>query len=140
VYQLIRTLDPDIGPLIEVTISASFQTQPDNDLPQSATLKLLIDTGATDTCLRGPIIDALKLFPLAFHKVHSIGPEMVSTMQYLADLEVHMDGGRKKEFFGAEVCRFDSAHSGIDGLLGRDILRQGRFVMDGLKRQFALEF
>jgi hypothetical protein len=130
VYQLTRAFDPDVGPLVQVTVTDFFRTRPENELERPEVLTLLIDTGATDTALRGGIIDRLRLSALGFHRVHSFGTEMATTTQYSADLELHMDDGARKEFLGLEVCRFDPSYDKIDGLLGRDVLRQGRFIMD----------
>ena len=101
---------------------------------------LLLDTGATDTLLRGHIIDRLRLSPLGFHSMHSLGPEPATSVQYLADLEIHLDDGALKEFPSWKVLRFTPKYDKIDGLIGRDILQKAKFSLNGPRCEFVLEF
>jgi len=109
-------------------------------MPRSETVTLLLDTGATDTALKGYIIDRLGLSVLGFHGVHSFGQEPGTSMQYSADLEIHLDNGEKKEFEDWKLLRFSPSYDKIDGVIGRDILQTARFVLDGPRREFTLEF
>lgn len=138
--RIIRTYDPDIGPLVRVTVTDPFSSRPEHELPRSEIVTLLLDTGATDTALRGNIIDRLRLSPLGFHSVHSFGPDPATSVQYSADLEIHLDGDALKEFADWKVFRFAPSYDKIDGVIGRDILQKARFSLDGPKCEFVLEF
>jgi hypothetical protein len=77
---------------------------------------------------------------LGFHGVHSFGPEPGTSLQYSADLEIHLDNGETKEFEDWKLLRFGPSYDKIDGVIERDILQTARFVLDGPKREFILGF
>jgi hypothetical protein len=109
-------------------------------MPRWETVDLLLDTGATDTALRDYIIDRLGLSLLGLHGVHGFnGPR--DTMQFSADLEIHLDRGAKKEFRDWKLLRFDpKGYDKIQGVVGRDILAHAKFCIDGPRQEFTLEF
>ena len=135
-----RAFDPDIGPVVSVTVSDPYSSRPEFDSPRIEKVTMLLDTGATDSALKGYIIDCLGLSVLGLHGVHSWGPDAEPSLQHSADLEIHLDFDEVKEFMDWKLFRFRPDYDKIDGVIGRDILNFSKFALDGPGRQFTLEF
>lgn len=98
---------------------------------------MLIDSGASDSSIWGAVADRLALPILGLHNVSGLGTKGPAH-QYLADIELWLDDCYS--LLDWKILRFDSDYDQIQGILGRDILGRGKFILDGPKRQFTLEF
>ena len=98
---------------------------------------MLVDSGASDSSISGAIADRLALPVLGFHNVSGFGASGVA-YQYFADIELWLDV--RYEFSDWKLLRFESDYNKIQGILGRDILCLGKFILDGPNGQFTLEF
>ena len=99
---------------------------------------MLVDSGASDSSIRGDVADRLGLRVLGLFSVTGFA-NRASTIQHLADIELWL-GDVSYPLSGWKLMRFESDYDKIDGILGRDILERGRFVLDGPAHQFTLEF
>ena len=134
-----------IGALLPVTISVRQSRAESMDrAEQEAPFiegKLLIDTGAEGTNLCVKVIGKLKVNPTGV--VHRKGVndiQRVETFPVRITLSAQRNGRLETVSFTPMVCPiYGIEHSGIVGILGRDILRHTRLVYDGVKGSFSLE-
>ena len=93
--------------------------------PQVHPVRLLIDTGASNTNICGSTIDKFGIDAIGSIPVHtpSTGSNPVQMEQYDVNLYFRLADGTVKSFVTIPVIRTDFKSQGdIDGLLGRDIL------------------
>ena len=98
---------------------------------------MLIDTGASDSFLRGQLIDRLALPTIGYHDVFGFG-DTGPVLQYIADLEITLDEQYRLDDW--RLMRLETPYRRVDGILGRDVLVLGRLTLDGPARTFTLEF
>lgn len=141
---LTLTLSP-AGPLVDVTIGVS---KPRHDalvkagqpIPAFAPARLLVDTGASGTCLDCSVIQKLGLIPTGQAQVHtpSTGGTAGHAMnQYDVALFI-LAHGIRKSFLTLPVMEADFSAQNIDGLFGRDVLAQCLLVYSGPDNAFML--
>jgi hypothetical protein len=138
VFRVTSPYDENIGPVILVTISDPFRDRNADDLPRTDTVRMLLDTGASDTAIAPDIAQRLGLRVFGLHEVSGFSAHE-ATYQYLADLELHLDGALYS-LPDWRLLQFNTNYKKIDGLIGRDVLSRGRFLLDGINRKFTLEF
>jgi hypothetical protein len=111
-------------------------------IPSAASCRLLIDTGASGTCLDSWIIQHLGLTPSGVAQVHTpstTAHSLHTCNQYDVSLVIpHPELSRI--FHAIPVMESQFAHQGIDGLLGRDILGNCLFIYNGELGIYTLSF
>ena len=138
------TISPN-GALIDVLIEVSSQRKlamqaANVPIPSPAQCRLLIDTGASSTCL-----DSWVFKSLGINAIGTVAIQTPSTTlnnghtcnQYDVCLVIpHMAISRY--FHTIPVIESAFAHQGIDGLLGRDILADCVFIYNGETGSYTL--
>lgn len=142
---LTLTLSP-AGPLVDVHIGVS---KPRHDalqkagqpIPAFVAARLLVDTGASSTCLDCVVVQKLGLIPTGQITVHTptTGTSGQLVNQYDAALFMQAHGTHKS-FLTLPVMESDFSAQNIDGLLGRDVLAQCLLVYSGPDNAFMLSF
>jgi len=103
-------------------------------VPASITLNLLIDTGTGRTALDQAAIASLGLAPTGRASVHTASTAGTPHDCNLYDVSLLIptgDGGPPFRLAALPVLEGVFRNQGIDGLLGRDILRQFVFIYNG---------
>lgn len=135
------------GPLVMVHIGVSgprrdAMTKAGALIPDPVGAQLLIDTGASNTCLDPWVIQALGLTPSGVIQVHTpstTAQQAHRCNQYDVSLVIpHPSISRV--FNAIPVMEAPLKHQGIDGLLGRDVLSQCLFVYNGELKIYTLSF
>lgn len=135
-----RDLDPRGRPTIELYVgrpSAEADLRP--PCP-SILVRALVDTGASTTNIEHGVFDRLGLSPVGQMFVHtaSTGRDPILANRYAVDLSL---GGEETGILATDLEVFaveDLSGSGVEALLGRDILGRGLLIFDGLERRFTL--
>jgi Aspartyl protease len=109
---------------------------------QPILVRALVDIGASSTNIARRVIDQLGLSPVGQTPLHtpSTGPDPVPADVYAVDISISL-GGEKTELLAADLKVLEIeglSGSGVEALLGRDILRRGVLVYDGPGRRFTL--
>jgi hypothetical protein len=135
------------GPLIDVLVGVSTPrqvalTQAGQTVPANVQCSLLVDTGASNTCIDASIIHALALTPSGATTVHT--PSTTATHMHTAnqyDVRILIPSPHMTRNFDAiPVIETDLLHQGIAGLLGRDLLAHCLLVYNGELGIFTLSF
>lgn len=130
------------GPLLEVTICVSFLRRSviaagRGRVPEPVRTKLLVDTGASMSCVDVSIIDKLGLAVTGIETIVSTqGKHQVNT--YDIELTVPGKPSWQKETLGVFSGRFEN--QSYQGLLGRDILAEARLIYCGPDNAAYLSF
>jgi len=128
------------GPIIEIVITFSSATVhalalEKKDIP-CLKVRALIDTGATTTAVSQKVVNDLELKPRGTIKVSTSAKDSEIRYEYDVclefDTEAYVDTLR---VLGANL----QDHS-IDCLIGRDVLKACKFIYDGPKKRFMLQF
>lgn len=132
------------GPLLPAWIGVNDQQNqaivvggdPAGPLPA----RLLIDTGASHSCIASKYVDALALPKAGSQNAHNLftagAPRMFETFTAAIALLT-----TTSELFAIgmdAVVACDFADQEIDGLIGRDLLNDGSLIYDGVRRIFQL--
>ncbi len=139
------------GPLLQVNVMVSQARQAalqkaGQPIPPPVLATLLVDTGATCTNLDDKIIAALHLQPTGSVPVHTPSTAGVPVTQKLYDVGIIIMGTSPGGGVGGHVLHnlpvigCDFSGGGIDGLLGRDVLKQSRMTYSGPDNLMLLSF
>lgn len=110
-------------------------------VPNLVPARLLIDTGASCTLLDCPIIAALGIDPTGQQQINtpSTGNTPATVNQY--DISLFLAHRVAPKFIQTlPIIESDFSAQPIDGLLGRDVLRECLLVFDGEAQRFSLAF
>jgi hypothetical protein len=113
-----------------------------SQVPQSPVrARLIVDTGATRTFLDPGIIQALHLTPTGVAAAHtaSSGANPVPVLEYAVSLFLPLTG-QTKIVDPLPILESHLRPSGVDGLLGCDVLNDGILLYDGPNRRCTLTF
>ena len=135
------------GPVIDVRIGIS---RPRQDaliqaglaVPPSVDGRLLIDTGASMTCIDPGIIQQLQLSPSGVVPIHTpstAAGQAHDCNQYDVSLTI-LHPSLNRIFSTIPVVESHLAHQGIDGLFGRDILDHCILIYSGELKLCILSF
>lgn len=136
-----------LGPVIDVHIGVSGPrrealVQASQSVPPYVPCRLLIDTGASSTCVDPWIVQKLNLSPSGMVSIHTPSTNansVHSCQQYDVSLLIpHIAISRI--FTAIPVIESNLVHQGIDGLLGRDVLSQCLLVYNGELGIYTLSF
>lgn len=133
------------GPLIEVYVGVSTPhrdalVKAQAPVPPAILCRLLVDTGASCTCVDPDITKQLNLSPRGSVSVHtpSTGAGNTHTCaQYDVSLML-VHSSFRRVFTAIPVLASSLSHQGIDGLLGRDVLSKCLLVYNGELQFFTL--
>ena len=112
------------GPILEAT-------KGENKTPPTVSVRALIDTGASCSCIDQGIAEQLKLTPRDEREMLTPGGLVV---QLLYDVRLSIDGIH--DLFELEVLGADLARQENHVLLGRDVLRHGTLIYSGRSNSF----
>lgn len=118
---LTRTFDPLEGPILTVTVCPQGR---DNGVE----VPLLMDSGADASSISRDVISALSLPPIGKRQTFASGGNQGETHTFLVDIIVPFDEAPFR-FVDVVVSEFRYQKPSIRGLLGRDILCKGNFLM-----------
>ena len=136
------------GPILNVLILTSGPRTDalkaaEKPVPMPVPAKLLIDTGASKSCICLNVVEKLEITPTGSVSVltPSTGATPHSTPTY--DIGMFFQGLTPQDVHGIatiSVTCNDFSAQGIDGLLGRDVLSKGRLFYDGRQGMYFLSF
>lgn len=111
-------------------------------VPGPVLVDLLVDTGASSTCIDGSCFSTLGISSTGVVHVHtpSTGASPIALPQYDVDLVIPMSNGQFVPIGTLPVTASSFHQQGISGLLGRDVLNHGVLVYNGSFGQFILSF
>jgi len=129
---------PQHGPVVDVHIGVSEPKRialiaAGQPVPPPESCRLLIDTGASLTCIDSWVIQQLGLSPTgaaSFHTPSTSAGNAHSCNQYDVFLSIQHPV-LARMFHATPVFESAFKHQGIDGLLGRDILQHCLFIYNG---------
>jgi len=100
----------------------------------------LVDTGASKTNIVRSVFERLELVPVGHVTVHTASTGLTPLLAEVYAVDISLAGAvtghlaTDLEVVAAE----DLSGSGVEALLGRDILGRGLLVYHGLERRFTL--
>jgi hypothetical protein len=111
-------------------------------IPTPELVNVLVDTGASGTCIDPSHIAKLGISPSGIIDVHTPSTAGVAAQcnQFDVDIAVILDNGQYHFVNTLPVIESSLASQGIDGLLGRDVLSQGILIFNGAAKTFTLSF
>jgi hypothetical protein len=128
------------GPLVDVQVGISSALraklqQSGTAVPPHVSARLLLDTGASNTCLDAGIVAKLGLQPTGAQLCATPSHAAVSLPTYFVELVLSPLVTVEAVVLGARV-----SSQGIDGLLGRDLLDNAVVVYDGVQKHCTISF
>ncbi len=129
------------GPVITAYIGLSFHRatamrSAGKTVPNFLPCNLLIDTGASATCVDISLIRALSLSPTGSSPIHT--PSTGSTPHFVNTYDISLiipgngnTSGQPKVIEALPIMECNFETQSIDGLLGRDVLSQSRMIYSG---------
>lgn len=134
---------------------ADALTAEGHDVPDPVTGAMLVDTGATSTCIAEHAAKTLRLNPIGVATGYGAAGKYENTI-YFSELRIGVQAGRRQttyfwqqqaqgipdlEQHGRQIgLRLQNQPVDYVGLLGRDILRHVRFNYDGVGGVIRFEF
>jgi len=103
---------------------------------------MLIDTGASSTCIDPACIAPLNIQPTGTIQAHtpSTAGMPVTLSQYALTLAIPLQGSHYHFIYDVPVAECHLQAQGIDGLLGRDVLAQAILIYNGTTGLYTLSF
>lgn len=125
------------GPVIEIVVGVT-QARADalaaagQAVPNWITARVLIDTGASGTCLDPTIIQPLGLQPTGVIQVQTPSTNGIPHQMLQYDVRLWVSSPQSGRFFDAlPITESHFKSQGIDGLLGRDVLEGCVLITNG---------
>jgi predicted aspartyl protease len=137
------------GPVVEIWVSISHPHKEllrskQKEIPGYVRTKLLIDTGASNTCIDASVLSRLPLISKGQTEMHTPSTEGTPHAANVYDVGLMIplaEGGAPSHIIPAlEVSEVLLGFEGIDGLLGRDVLASAIFNYNGPHGIFLLGF
>jgi predicted aspartyl protease len=127
------------GPLVEVTFgllrSAQLAlTSSDEPLPTPIRATALIDTGASGSVVKASLLQPLGLHPVGTVTVNTPTSHDVSCPTFAVQMTL------PNGFVDVTVIEAPLDGQNIEALIGRDVLRHGLLIYQGITNQFTLSF
>lgn len=138
---------PQFGPVIDVHVGVSAPRRKALEaagltVPAPVTCRLLIDTGASSTCVDPSILKPLNLTPSGVASIHTPSTTAGNSHtcnQYDVSLMI-LHPSLIRTFGALPVIESNLSHQGIEGLLGRDVLAHCLFIYNGELGVHTLSF
>jgi hypothetical protein len=138
----------ELGPLIDVVLAPHPAIQAEHRSAgravPSATVKLMVDTGAQKTIVEMNLAQGLGLLPIRFEQMVGVSQKAESCPVYLMSISMNVREGHilNHATFHSEIVGMNSPaqpqkHA---GLLGRDFLSHVKFIYRGPAGRFDLDF
>ena len=125
---------PVLAVRVETVLAVQEAMQADGEAVPSASTTMLIDTGASGTLIQTAVVTSLGFVSLGTVFLRTpTTTEPVPRDQFLVRLVLAEDIA-----FEVEVVEAPLVDQGIQGLIGRDILRLLKFVYDGPGSRFTI--
>jgi predicted aspartyl protease len=108
--------------------------------PVPVPVRALVDTGASKTNIGRWVFDRLGLSPVGQVPVHTASTGLTPLLADVYAVEISL-GGAMTGLLATDldvVAAEELSGSGVEALLGRDILGRGLLIYDGLERRFTL--
>lgn len=134
------------GPIVELFVGITDArrnalTTAGAPIPNWISARLLIDSGASSTCLDPSIIQPLGLTPTGSVAAQTPSTNGVAHNVALYDVQLAMMHPVNVRFFDAlAVAECHLKDQGIDGLLGRDVLEKCVLIVNGEAGHMTLCF
>lgn len=111
-------------------------------VPDPMIVRLLVDTGASGTCIDQTHLVKLGIAPSGYVMVHTptTAGTPVKRNQYDVDIGIIFGHGSYHFVDTLPVVESSVSCQGIDGLLGRDVLSQGILIYNGAADSYTLSF
>ena len=103
-------------------------------------VRALVDTGASKTNIVKWVLDRLEISPVGQVLIHTASTGSTPSLADVYAVDISL-GGEKTGLLATNldvVSAEDLSGSGVEALLGRDILGRGLLVYDGLEGRFSL--
>jgi hypothetical protein len=149
VPHLTLALDPVGGPVVPVGIAVSHArhealTTAGQEVPAPSSVRALVDTGASCTCIDPAVVAALELPARGTVPIHtpSTGPTPHVTDEYEVSLILPGAGTHHVPLTidAVPVVAADLAVQGIHAIIGRDVLQDCILIYNGTVGEFTLAF
>jgi predicted aspartyl protease len=102
-------------------------------------VRALVDTGASKTNIGQWVFDRLGLSPVSQVSIHTASTGLTPLLADVYAVEISLGGAMTELATDLDVVAAEElSGSGVDALLGRDILGRGLLIYDGLERRFTL--
>lgn len=134
------------GLLIDVLVGVSRSREEtlkklSKPVPEKISVRALIDTGASCTCMDSQVVKKLGLHPTGSVAVLTPSTGATPHEAYQYDVSIHIPFPHASISHGYAqigVVEADLANQGLQALLGRDILGKGLLIYDGQWGTFTL--
>lgn len=140
------------GPVLDAVVGVSFArftalTDDGQDVPKPISIRALVDTGASCTCIEPSVLEALQLTPKGQVPTYtpSTGALPHQCDQY--DISLFIPGGtattlpfNRPNLLVIAATKGSLHHQGIQGLIGRDILEHCLLQYNGSMGSFTLAY
>lgn len=143
------TSDPINGPTLNVVVAVSAPRAEalqgaGEEIPAAQTIRGLVDTGASGTCIHPDVLKALNLTPTGTTLVYtpSTGDKPVEALQYDVGLMIPGATAAHQPLLRLTIPVIASRlpQQGIEALIGRDVLRSCVLVYNGQEDIFTLAY
>jgi predicted aspartyl protease len=133
------------GPMIEVSVGLDYEAASalldQGDVPPSARVPLMLDTGAAVTLVDDALVQSLGLTPIRYYPLVLADGSFHVRPVYRISISIPMTdaaGSSISESFEGDTFGLDSGDQVHRGLMGRDLLRNFSFHYDGKSGCFEL--
>lgn len=129
-----------VGPVLDLTVTVPESVEEallaaGKPVPPPITVSMMIDTGASGSAIEPDVTAHLGLNPIDIVDLATPGNDVVTCEVF--PLRLHMPGGAVAS---ATAIGAQFKGQGIQGLIGRDLLRFGVLIYIGPENQFTLSF
>lgn len=131
------------GPVIEVTLSLIGPaqvalTQNEQPIPVPVSVQLLVDTGASHSCIADGVLAPLGLHPVGTIGINTPSSHNIACALYAVRMTLPHGGWLDTSVIQVPPGGLEGQTA--QGLLGRDVLRYGLLIYLGQRGQFTLSF
>jgi hypothetical protein len=149
VPHLTIALDPTGGPVVPVGVAVSQARREallaaGQDVPPAASVRALVDTGASCTCVDPAVLKALSLSARGSVSVHTPSTGSAAHLADEYDVSLVVPGAGTHHvpltIDAVPVIAADLAVQGIHAIIGRDVLQDCILIYNGTVGEFTLAF